>query len=80
MFTFCKAKWKETLEKLENWLNDNDAQPEMAKAIVSSLQAWNETKPFLTVRTDNTFLKEAIKQQERPCGRLLFWARKHNTD
>ena len=57
--------WQESLEKLKNWLIDNDAQPDMTKAIISSLRAWNEVKPYPTIRTNNTKLKEAIKQQDQ---------------
>ena len=61
----AREKWKETVEKLEIWLVDNDAHPEMKKTIISSLQAWNETKPFPTVMTNNVTLKEAVKQQDQ---------------
>ena len=57
--------WKEQIDQLEVWMTDQDAQPEMAKTILTSLQAWHDNTPFPTIRTNNAKLKEATRQQDR---------------
>lgn len=56
--------WQEEMEKLDTWLTDNKAHPDLQESIILNLQAWHDGTPFPSTKFTNDHLDRAIRKQD----------------
>ena len=60
----AKALWDQEVTKLQQWMIENDGEPNMVQAIIENINAWRSQYPYPATRYDNRTLRSAIRHQD----------------
>ncbi len=66
------ATWNHEIQKLQEWMIQQQGEPDMVDAIIQNIKAWRSHSPYPTRRYDQATLRECILYQDRIGWRLFL--------